>query len=132
MKQQESIIIADPMNAHFRAMGWWVQNITPGYIVEDLKRISVMKGLPDAYIGKAGFLPRWVEYKVIRNKRIKFEGSQIKKFKEMHAAGIPVYILCSDHALEKDYRYRMYLYDKVVKEKPNVHYMIGECYELLY
>ena len=113
-KQTESVWVANPMSLHLRAMGWTVFNITPGFVNIGRARIPTMSGWPDAYICKQGYLPRWVEFKVIRKGKISFKDTQINHFPKMMNAGCSLYIICSDKPLKNDEYERNRLYKKIL------------------
>lgn len=115
-KQDETTWLAAPMAKHLILDGWtFVQNIS----CTD----NAQKGLPDYFAAKPG-RQIWIEYKIVRNNSIKFEGSQKTKFKDMYNSGIQVYILCTRNDLsgKEGYRERMELLNKL-RQPPNVHMM---------
>ncbi len=128
-KQRESLLIADPMTAHARALGWHVENITAS---------QFLKGIPDCVMGKNGLPQKWVEWKVIEEGgSIKFTKAQLDKFPKLIANGFKLWVICTpwNQPLHgpANWGLRDRLWRKIMG-RPNGHLMLGpkSMWKLMY
>jgi hypothetical protein len=87
VQQIESTHVAIPFKNLLKLRGWHCENIHGNQYQE---------GLPDCYISKKGFMPKWIEFKVIDDyNHVHLTRAQSIKFPILIASDVPIYAICA-------------------------------------
>lgn len=115
VKQPESIRVRDPLRAHM-ILNNWSMKVIPGN--------ATLEGLPDMIAGHPFYGIRHIEFKVIRNNKIKFTPAQIDDFKWMIDCKMKIWIICAESDLSESCNHleKTRLYNKICGES-NGHLM---------